>query len=259
MQLPFPLDIIPHYIEVVQIGLVPTLRGIIAQPSLLLNPSRLSRLFFSHVWFVLGPRIDSHSCSTKYDLLHPHASGVVLDIGAGHGCTMQYLDRSRVTRYVAIEPNRYMHKEIYKMAEKCGFSVEKGEVVVLGCGAEDLEEIREAVGETGKADTIVSILSFCSVRNARTVVGKLLNEVLGPGGELLWCEHVKSPLAKVRLWQTILSPIWGLAFDGCRMGPDTVEILLTGTKWSETNIWDIPGECKEDNLLFHQLGRFVKA
>ncbi|KAF8755663.1 prolyl-tRNA synthetase [Rhizoctonia solani] len=197
MPLPFPLEIIPHYIQVVQLGLVPTLRDILSQPSLLLNPPRVSQLFFSHVWLILGPNIDSNNRSTKHELLYPHASGVVIDIGAGHGHTMQYLDRKRVTRYVAIEPNPYMHQQIYKMAEKCGFSIEKGEVVVLGCGAEDIETIREAVGETGKADTVVSILSLCSVRDAKQILGRLLNEVVRSGGEVLWYEHVKNPLASV--------------------------------------------------------------
>jgi SAM-dependent methyltransferase len=198
MPFPFPFDVIPHYIEVIQLGLVPTLRGILAEPSLLLDPARISHLFFSHAWLVLGPHIDSNNRSTKYDLLFPHASGVVLDVGAGHGYTMQYLDKEKVTRYVAVEPNAYMHEQIYKMAEKCGFSVEKGEVVVLGCGAEDIDTIKEAVGEAGKADTVVSVLTLCSVRDAKRVVGRLLDEVLRPGGEVLWYEHVKSPLATVR-------------------------------------------------------------
>ncbi|CAE7121874.1 unnamed protein product [Rhizoctonia solani] len=198
MNLPFPLDVIPYYLKVVQLGLAPTFGDLIAQPSLLLDPTRLSQVFFSHVWTVLGPNIDSNSRSVKHDLLHPHASGVVLEIGAGHGHTMQYLDRTRVTRYVAIEPNAYMHDQIYKMAEKCGFSVKRGEVAVLGCGVEDVEKIKEALGETGKADTVVSILTLCSIRDAKRAMGRLLGEALRPGGEMLWIEHVKNPLAKER-------------------------------------------------------------
>ncbi|CAE6498632.1 unnamed protein product [Rhizoctonia solani] len=259
MQLPFPFDIVPRYLEVVQLGLVPTLRGIIAQPTLLFNPSRLSHLFFSYVWLIIGPPLDSNSYSIKHDLLYPHASGVVLDIGAGHGYTMQYLDRTKVTRYVAVEPNLYMHEQIYKMANRCGFSAEKGEVVVLGCGAEHVEKIKEAVGGTGKANTVVSILTLCSVKDAREVMGRLLDEVLRPGGEMLWLEHVKSPVAKVSFWQKVFSPIWSLAFDGCRMCQDTVGILLAATKWGETDMWGMPGKDQEDSLLFHQIGRFVKA
>ncbi|KAH7345671.1 hypothetical protein B0J17DRAFT_640745 [Rhizoctonia solani] len=259
MQLPFPFEIIPHYLEAVQVGLVPTLRGIVARPSLLLSPSRLSHLFFSHVWLAIGPPLDSRSYPIKHDLLYPHASGVVLDIGAGHGYTMQYLDRTKVTLYVAVEPNPYMHDQIYKMANKCGFSAERGEVIVLGCGAEDLGKIKEAVVKTGKADTVISILTLCSIKDAGKVMGRLLDEVLRPGGEVLWLEHVKSPVAKVSFWQKVFSPIWGLTFDGCRMCQDTVRILLTATKWSETYMWDIPGEDQEDSLLFHQIGRFVKA
>ena len=195
--LPFPFDIIPHYLKVVQFGLLPTMRTVLKCPSLLLQPSSLSRLFFSYVWGTLGPAIDANSHAWKPPLLHPHAYGVVLDVGAGHGHTMKYLDKTKVTKYVAIEPNVWMHERIREMARTCGFSEEKGEVVVLGCGAEDSERIYAAIGGEGKVDTVVSLLTLCTVKDpSKAIEG--LNTMLKEGGQLLWCEHVSSPFSNVR-------------------------------------------------------------
>ncbi|KAG8682585.1 hypothetical protein FRC08_014872, partial [Ceratobasidium sp. 394] len=60
-------------------------------------------------------------------------------------------------------------------------------------------------------------------------------------------------------WQRLFSPIWGLAFDGCRLGQDTVGILLSVGPWSATEIQDLPGEEAANNMLYHKMGRFVKA
>lgn len=195
--LPFPFDIIPHYLKVVQLGLLPTVRTILKSPSLLLDPSSLSRLFFSYVWDTLGPGIDANSQAWKHPLLYPHAYGVVLDVGAGHGHTMKYLDKAKVTKYVAIEPNAYMHEKIREMARMCGFSEEKGEVVVVGCGAEDGEHIRAALGGEGHVDTVVSLLTLCTVKEpSKAIAG--LSAMLKEGGQVLWCEHVSSPFSNVR-------------------------------------------------------------
>ncbi|KAF8595532.1 S-adenosyl-L-methionine-dependent methyltransferase [Ceratobasidium sp. AG-I] len=256
--LPFPFDIIPRYLEVVQLGLFPTLRTVLKQPSLLVHPSSLSRLFFSYVWGTLGPGIDANAHAWKQPLLYPHASGVVLDVGAGHGHAMKYLDKTKVTKYVAVEPNLWMHEKIREMARACGFNEEKGEVVVLGCGAEDIERIYAAIGGDGKVDTIVSLLTLCSVKEPPKAIGRL-STVLKEGGQLLWCEHVSSPFSDVRIWQRLFSPIWGLAFDGCRLGQNTVEMLQSAGPWSTVEMWDMPGEVKSNNLLCHKIGRFVKS
>ncbi|KAG9077209.1 hypothetical protein FS749_010928, partial [Ceratobasidium sp. UAMH 11750] len=93
--LPFPLDTIAFFLDGVKLAFFPTLQTLLARPSLLFQPSELSKISFAHIWEVLGPGIDSGSQGWKHTLLYPHASGVVLDIGAGHGHTMQYLDKSR--------------------------------------------------------------------------------------------------------------------------------------------------------------------
>lgn len=57
-----------------------------------------------------------------------------------------------------------MHPEIYKTAEAAGFTEADGSLLVLGCGAEETAAILAALGEPHSIDTIVSVLTLCSIR-----------------------------------------------------------------------------------------------
>jgi SAM-dependent methyltransferase len=186
----------PDWWMAVKYGMPRTLRAIIAQPRLLLHPSALSRLFFSFVWEKFAPLVDEGARQVKESLIQPHAYGIVLDIGAGHGHTIPYLDRTRVTKYVAVEPNTRMHSEIRGMAQKHGFGAD--DVVVLGCGAEDSNTISATLGGREVVDTIVCILTLCTVPDPTAVASSLARTVLKPGGQFLWYEHILNPLPDVR-------------------------------------------------------------
>ncbi|KAG9100438.1 hypothetical protein FS749_015305 [Ceratobasidium sp. UAMH 11750] len=250
-------SIFPDCWLAVKYGVPRTLRAIFARPRLLLQPAALSRLFFSFVWEKFAPLVDDGARGVKETLIRPHAYGVVLDIGAGRGHTIPYLDRSRVTKYVAVEPNVLMHSEIRGMAQKHGFDPD--DVVVLGCGAEDSNAISASLGGRESVDTIVSILTLCTVPDPTAVTRWLVGTVLKPGGQFLWYEHILNPLPDVRTWQRWLTPIWAAAFDGCRMDRDTPAIMLSAGAWSATDMWDKPGENKVGNMFWHQVGRFIKA
>ena len=58
----------------------------------------------------------------------------------GHGVSALYLDRTKVTKYVAVEPNVAMHDHIRRTAASAGFAEDDGSLVVLGCGIEDVED-----------------------------------------------------------------------------------------------------------------------
>jgi SAM-dependent methyltransferase len=186
----------PDWWLAIKHGIPPTWRAIIAQPRLLIRPSELSRLFFSFVWEKFAPMVDEGSREVKESLVRPHAYGVVLDIGAGHGHTIPYLDRTRITKYVAIEPNVRMHSEIRDMAQKHGYNADN--VLVLGCGAEEVEAISATLGGEHRVDTIVSVLTLCTVPDPEAAVSGLTRSVLKPGGQLLWYEHIANPLPDVR-------------------------------------------------------------
>ncbi|CEL52998.1 hypothetical protein RSOLAG1IB_06066 [Rhizoctonia solani AG-1 IB] len=201
--------------------------------------------------------VDEGAREVKESLVRPHAYGVVLDIGAGHGHTIPYLDRTRITKYVAIEPNVRMHSEIRDMAQKHGYNADN--VLVLGCGAEEVEAISATLGGEHRVDTIVSVLTLCTVPDPEAAISGLTRSVLKPGGQLLWYEHIANPLPDVRTWQRLLTPLWAAAFDGCRLDRDTPKIILAAGAWEITDMWDKSGEKQADNMFFHQVGRFVKT
>ncbi|EUC56858.1 methyltransferase domain protein [Rhizoctonia solani AG-3 Rhs1AP] len=250
-------SLFPDWWLAVKHGIPRTWRAIMAQPRLLFRPSELSRLFFSFVWEKFAPLVDEGAREVKESLVRPYAYGVVLDIGAGHGHTIPYLDRTRVTKYVAVEPNVRMHSEIRDMAQKHGYNAD--DVVVLGCGAEEVDVISTTLGGENRVDTIVSILTLCTVPDPNTAASALARSVLKSGGQFLWYEHITNPLPDVQAWQRLLTPLWAAAFDGCRLDRDTAMIMLSAGPWATTEMWDKPGEKKAHNLFWHQVGRFVKA
>ncbi|KAH7886773.1 S-adenosyl-L-methionine-dependent methyltransferase [Phlebopus sp. FC_14] len=241
-----------------QIALWPTLKQVWSNPSLLLQPTAISRIVMSHVWSTFGPGIDGNSVETKKGLVTQYAYGVVLDVGAGHGHTAKYLDKSRVTTYVALEPNVNMHEELRRAANAAGFSESSGTFVLLSCGAEDITTILTSLGGYQPVDTIMSILTLCSVPEPQSTIKSLATEVLKPGGQVLFYEHVQSPHPNVVWWQIFWSPIWSMAFDGCRLDRPTHLWVRDAARWDVEEVWGLQNE-SEEHLFWHRLGRFVKA
>ena len=195
-------------------------------------------------------------------------------ISVGHGHTVQYLDREKVTKYIALEPNVLMHPHIRAAAASAGFLESDGTCLILSCGAEDTQAILSSLNasnedQTQKVDTIISILTMCSVPSPSSTIQGLVRSVLCPGGQFLFYEHVLSPREDVAWWQRFWAPIWSRTFDGCRLDRPThlylksVQIASEGVEgslesaWAEEEMWGKPGEI-EENLFWHQAGRLVR-
>ncbi|KIJ67223.1 hypothetical protein HYDPIDRAFT_84045 [Hydnomerulius pinastri MD-312] len=242
----------------IKIAFWPTAMRIWATPSLLFHPTEISRIFMSHVWSVFGAGIDENSGEIKRELVTQHAHGVVLDLGAGHGHMAKYLDKTRVTKYVALEPNVNMHEELKRAADAAGFSEALGTFVLLSCGAENTTSILTSLGGYQPVDTIISVLTLCSVPDPQDTIKSLVTEVLKPGGNVLFYEHVRNPNPNVAWWQTFWSPLWGMAFDGCKLDRPTHLWVQEVGGWEKEEVWGTDGEDLE-HLFWHRLGRFVKS
>ncbi|KAG9018573.1 hypothetical protein FRB90_011350 [Tulasnella sp. 427] len=157
-------------------GFIPILRQVWGQPTLLLHPSNLADVFFAHAWTLFGPGTDEGAREVKQSLL-PAAKGVVLDLE---------LVMEAVTKYVAVEPNVEMHPKIQETAKAHGFEARLGNLVVLGCGADDVGLINSALGGEQGVDTIVSVLTFCCVLEPQRALQDLVSRVLKPGGQFLF-------------------------------------------------------------------------
>ncbi|GJJ14256.1 hypothetical protein Clacol_008520 [Clathrus columnatus] len=248
----------------------PTIKAIRDSPSLLFHLQELSKIIFYNVWIVYGREADENRQPMKESLITANSKGTVLDLGAGFGATVRYLSKDKVTRYVAIEPNVMMHKHIKDTAEKAGFSEVDGSLVVLSCGAEDYKVIGSALGGLGTVDTIVSVLTLCSVPNPEQTIKDLVVKLLKPGGEFLFYEHVQSKKKDVSFWQWFWTPIWKTCFDGCALNRPSDEYVRNLPYWEpipesgrdsegkQVGVWGNPGE-EEEHLWWHQIGRFIKS
>lgn len=239
-------------------GFIPTFRQVLREPSLLLHPSDLSDAFFAHVWIVFGPGADEGRREVKKSLL-PHARGVVLDLGAGHGVSCTYFQPGAVTKYVAVEPNVEMHAKIRETARAHGFEGRLGNLAVLGCGAEDVGLINSALGGEEGVDTIISVLTLCCVPEAQQAIQELCSRTLKPGGQFLFFEHVLSHREDVGKWQRLWTPIWSFVFNGCLLDRPTDRWIAGLDVWDEdaSRVWDKPGE-PEEQMCWHQVGLMVK-
>lgn len=94
---------------------------------------------------------------------------------------------------------------------------------ILSCGAEDISSVQVLAGlqELNSVDSLISILALCFVPELEQTLSALVRNVLKPGCTLLFCEHVLSSRDDVAWWRHFRSPVWGLAFDGCKLARST--------------------------------------
>lgn len=151
-----------------------------------------------------------------------------------------------------------MHPEIIKSANANGFTEADGTFIILSCGAEDINSVLAVLGEPHSVDTIVSILTLCSIPSPEQTLTVLVRDVLKPGGTLVFYEHVLSHREDVARWQRIWTPFWKLAFDGCRLDrPSHLWIERMGL-WKDGEVWGKEEE-EEESMFWHRIGKFVKA
>ncbi|KAJ7355426.1 S-adenosyl-L-methionine-dependent methyltransferase [Mycena albidolilacea] len=266
MKLSAAFGLISDLRAAIGIATLPTLKAIYREPSLVLRPTSVSRIFMAAVWSAFAGPTDEGARAPKLTLI-PHATGAVLDIGAGLGHSIDYLDRTVVTAYIALEPNELMHAAIRARAKAAGFR-EEDVLILRGCGAEDPTAIRAQLDGAGlQVDTMLSVMTFCSIPDPEQTLTQLVRQVLAPGGRLLFYEHVLSPRADVAWWQRFWTPLWRLAFDGCCLdrpthlwvaamedeGPDGQSMNM----WSQHEVWGKEGE-PEEHLFWHRVGKFIK-
>ncbi|TFK38478.1 hypothetical protein BDQ12DRAFT_631017 [Crucibulum laeve] len=287
MTLKVGLSVFPDLWAFIAAGFLPTIRAIWRRPSLLLSVSAISREYMAHIWSSFGAGIDENGREVKKGLITPYAEGVVLDIGAGHGHSVHYLDRTKVTKYIALEPSAAMRSHIRTHASEAGFFETDGSLLILPYAAEDTQAILSALSSLSpnsnssaasssasqgpQIDTLISILTLCTIPSPQQTLSSLVTKLLKPGGQLLYYEHVLNPREDVAWWQRFWAPVWQIPTDGCRLDRPThlwvkemtVRREVVGAEveeenmWKEGSTWGKEGEA-EDSLWWHQAGRYVK-
>lgn len=136
--------------------------------------------------------------------------GNVVEMGAGTGPNIRYLET--LSSYRAIEPNPYMYPHLKAELERRRVS---GSLI-----REPAEQALARIPE-GTVDTVISTLVLCSVNEPELLVGLVLR-VLRPGGRLLLLEHVAAPPGSMLCTcQRCLVPVFRFLGDGCRPNRNT--------------------------------------
>jgi hypothetical protein len=160
-----------------------------------------------------------------------------------------------------------MHPKIRATANAAGFDEASGTLVILGCGAEDISAVLAGLdGKEHTVDTLISILTLCSVPSPQRTLRSLIECLLKMGGQFLFYEHVLSDRADVAWWQRLWTPIWSTVFDGCRLDRPThrwteemgMDSGNGNSVWREGEVWGKDEE-PEEHLFWHRVGRYVKA
>ncbi|OMJ29955.1 Methyltransferase-like protein 7A [Smittium culicis] len=195
--------------------------------------------------------------------------GKVLEIGPGYGTTMQYLNFSKIDKYVLLEPNEKFHGKLEATASKLGINVDrargnkeskntesdiksKNSVIIVEEFMTGADSIPPVLSENGPYDCVISSLVLCSVDDVESAV-KGIVKVLKPGGKFYFIEHIyaSSPDTTwnlfIRLAQKALTPIWTLVSGNCHLNRDTIDIIKRNSGLSSVTI--VNSNIEIDNLM----------
>lgn len=132
-------------------------------------------------------------------------SGTVVEIGAGTGTMLPYLEREAGSlSYYAIEPDRGMREQATARLASASFD---GDIVAAR--AESLPLVDDC------ADAVVVSNVFCSIPDVDRALGEIAR-VLAPDGEFRFFEHVRSD-GLIGRSQDLLTPIWRRAGGNCHL------------------------------------------
>ena len=180
-------------------------------------------------WFMSkeSPRYAA-SVRGRKDSLFSGLNGTLLEIGAGAGANLPQVPRA--VRFVALEPNPFMHPYLVARARELNRPV-----AVIQGAAESLPFPDESL------DAVLSTLVLCSVRELDGVLAEVIR-VLKPEGRFLFLEHVGAPqgsrLLQIQRW---LRPAWQSLGDGCQLDRNTEAYLArAGFRDLEVNRFSVP-------------------
>ena len=176
----------------------------------------ISRPLFAGVYRAFRP-IDRRAFGPHRSELADGLSGRVLDLGAGDGATIPYVERAadRGTAdpelsYIAVEPDPHMRRRGRRLAEDGDLDVE-----FVAARAESLPFADDSF------DTVLTMLVFCTIADPQRALDEVAR-VLRPGGELRYLEHVGGDGTWGRVQQAI-TPIWKRLAGGCHLDRDSVD------------------------------------
>jgi SAM-dependent methyltransferase len=142
------------------------------------------------------------------------ASGRILEIGAGTGLNLAHYPE-QMHELVLMEPEPAMRERLTRRIRRAG-----RQATVVDAAAEALPFA------DGSFDTVVCTLVLCTVSAPDRALGEI-RRVLGPGGRLLFIEHVRADDPKVARLQDRMLPINVRVAHGCHCNRPTLDGIRT--------------------------------
>lgn len=177
--------------------------------------SRFQTAWFSLFWAWMGPRIREGRGPRITALFEgrvtnarivdepviPPLSGVVLDIGPGHGYWIDLYAKAqesgteaRIEKVFGVEPSTAAHVHLSKRIREVGLE-EVYDILPVGIESLSLANVKGShyknqTIEKGSVDCVVSLLCLCSIPEPEKNIRELY-EYLKPGGRWYLYEHVR--------------------------------------------------------------------
>jgi ubiquinone/menaquinone biosynthesis C-methylase UbiE len=166
---------------------------------------------FARVYDRCMAATEAAGLAARRDELLAHATGTVLEIGAGTGANLsRYPDGVR--EIVLVEPEAPM---VARLQARLG---EEPRARIVSSPAEAIP-LPDA-----SFDVAVSTLVLCTVEDQAAALSEL-RRLLRPGGRLLFIEHVRAEDPRLARWQDRLTPLWSRLAHGCRPNRDTLPAI----------------------------------
>ena len=164
------------------------------------------------------PRIIEWGCGmeimqSQRQRVVPQARGRVLEIGIGPGHNLAYYDAAKVECVIGVDPSEPLLARAKQRSAAAPFPVE-----LLTLGGEEIPLADASV------DTVMVTFTLCTIPDVGAALAQM-RRVLKPGGNLIFCEHGRSPDAAVQRWQDRVNPLWKRCFGGCNLNRDMPALI----------------------------------
>lgn len=142
-----------------------------------------------------------------------YTTGSVLEVGCGNGMNFIYYAPDKVSKVIAVDPEKILIQEANKNAKKATVAVE-----LVNAQSEKLPFKDECF------DCVVFTLVLCSVKDPLKSINEACR-VLKKGGTVVVLEHIISSSPKLKKAQELANFIWPHFAGGCQLTRNTPEIV----------------------------------
>jgi len=164
------------------------------------------------------PKVLNFSCGLKpmryqRQKVVPLAKGDILEVGIGSGLNLPFYNMSNVKNIWGLDPSEELNTMAKKVAKQSNL-----EVNFLLSGAEEIPLASNSI------DTVLITYTLCTIPEVEIAI-KEMRRVLRPEGELIFCEHGKSPDENIVKWQNKINPYWNVIGGGCNINRDIPRLI----------------------------------